>query len=75
MNDLQQILGQYTPWGLTVAQTGLVILIAAGLLFGLGVLRFVLQLTGELFRIGCAVMLLFLCGLISFMVFYNFASR
>jgi hypothetical protein len=73
--ELQNLLSQMTPWGLTIAQTGVVFLIAVALVAGWTVIRIGLQLTGILFRIGCAALLVFICGLATFMVFYNFAAK
>jgi hypothetical protein len=75
LNDLQQLFIQATPWGLTVGQTVVVLLIATGLVVGWTMLRSFLRLTATIFQIGCAALLVFICGITSFMVFYNFASR
>ncbi len=74
MTDINQLLAQPTFWGLTVGQTVLVFLFSAGLIALLVALRYLLQLTVELMQIGCAVILVFSCGLAGFLVFYNFAS-
>jgi hypothetical protein len=52
-----------------------VLLIATGLVVGWTMVKTFLQLTATIFQIGCAALLVFICGLTSFMVFYNLASR
>jgi len=73
--NLQNFLAQNTPWGLTVAQTGAIGVVALVLLIGWFVVHTTLRLTGTIFRLGCAALLVFICGIISFMVLYNLASK
>ena len=75
MDNLQDILGQATPWGLTVAQTLSIFVVAFVLMIGWIIVRIGLRLTGMIFRLGCAALIVFMCGIVSFMVLYNFASR
>ena len=75
MDNLPDLLGQPTPWGLTVAQTLSIVVVAFVLLIGWIIVRIGLRLTGMIFRLGCAALMVFICGVVSFMVLYNFASR
>src|SRR5205823_5664052 len=62
LDNLQDILGQPTPWGLTVAQTLSIVVVAFVLLIGWIVVRVGLRLTGLIFRLGCAALIIFVCG-------------
>ncbi len=73
--NLQDFLAQQTPWGLTFAQTGAVGMVALILLIGWTVIHTTLRLTGTIFRLGCATLLVFICGIIGFMVLYNLARK
>ena len=75
MGDLQQFLAQTTPWGLTVAQTGGIGVVALILLVGWFVVQVGLRLSHLIFRLGCAAIMIFLCGIVSFFVLYNLSSR
>ncbi len=75
MGDLQQFLAQSTPWGLTVAQTGGIGVVAVILLVGWFIVQIGLRLSHLIFRLGCAAIMIFLCGVISFFAIYNFSSR
>ena len=75
MENIQNILAQPTPWGLSVAQTGAIIAVAFVLLFGWVIVRIGLRLTATIFRLGCAALIVFVRGLVSFMMFYNIASK
>lgn len=75
MDNLPELLQQPTPWGLTIGQTAVIALITFVLVFGWTIIKFFLQLTGTIFRVGCAAVLIFVCGLVSFMVFYNISTR
>jgi hypothetical protein len=74
VDNLPDLLAQPTPWGLTIGQTASVFVVAFVLLAGWLLVRFVLHVTGLLFRLGCAALLIFVCGLISFMVLSNYAG-
>ena len=73
--DLGQFLAQQTPWGLTVAQTGGIGVVAVILFAGWLVVHLVMRLSGFLFRLGCAAILVFLCGVVSYVVLYNLTTR
>jgi hypothetical protein len=73
--DLQEWLNQPTLWGLSVGQTAVIVILTGILVLGWTFVRFILQLTGTIFRIGCALLLCFICGLVSFIVIYNFSAR
>ena len=75
MSDLGQTLGQATPWGLTVAQTGSIFVVAAVLLIGWVIVHTALRLGAVIFRLGCAALMIFICGIVSFMVLYNLTTR
>ncbi len=75
MDNLPDLLAQPTPWGLTVAQTLSIFVVAFVLLIGWIIVRIGLRLTSMIFRLGCAALIIFVCGIVSFMVLYNFASR
>jgi hypothetical protein len=75
LENLPELLAQPTPWGLTVAQTLSIFVVAFVLFVGWVIVRIGLQLTATLFRLGCAALIIFVCGIVSFMVLYNFASR
>ncbi len=75
MDNLPDLLAQSTPWGLTVAQTLSIFVVAFVLLVGWIIVRMGLRLTSLMFRLGCAALIIFVCGIVSFMVLYNFASR
>ena len=68
-------LGQMLPWGLTIAQSGGIAAVAVILLVGWFVVHTMMRLTGFIFRIGCAAVFVFICGIVSFMAIYNYASR
>jgi hypothetical protein len=74
VDNLPDLLSQVTPWGLTIGQTASVFVVAFILLAGWIFVRVVLRITGLLFRLGCAALLIFICGLISFMVLSNYAG-
>jgi hypothetical protein len=63
-----------TPWGLTVGQTVGIFVVAAVLLVGWIIVRVVLRLGEILFRIGCVVLVVFICGIISFVAIYNLTN-
>ncbi len=63
-----------TPWGLTVGQTAGIFGIAVVLFIGWMIVRVVLRLGEILFRIGCIVLVVFICGIISFVAIYNLTS-
>ncbi len=75
MDNWSQLLEQSTFWGLTVGQTVGVFLVAVVLLAGWIVVRVGLRLAGVLFRLGCAAILVFICGLVSFLVLSNIANK
>ena len=75
MDNLPDLLAQPTPWGLTVAQTLSIFVVAFVLLIGWIIVRIGLRLTSMIFRLGCAALIIFVCGIVGFMVLYNFASR
>jgi hypothetical protein len=75
MGDLSQFLAQSTPWVLTVGQTVSIGLMAVVLFVGWVIVHTLLRLGGFIFRIGCAGLLIFICGLASFVVLYNFTNR
>ena len=74
LDSLLQSLPNPTPWGLTVGQTLGIIVVAAVLFVGFLVVRVVTRLGGLLFRLGCAAMIVFICGIISFMALYNLTN-
>ncbi len=74
LDSLLQSLPNPTPWGLTVGQTLGIFAVAAVLLAGLFVVRIVTRLGGLLFRLGCAAIVVFICGVISFMTIYNLTN-
>ncbi len=73
--DIATFLAQHTPWGLTVAQTGGIAVVAVILLVGWTMVHMMLRLTGAIFRLGCAAVFVFICGIVSFMAIYNVASK
>jgi hypothetical protein len=75
LGDLQQTLAQATPWGLSVGQTGAIFVIAAILLVGWTVVHSALRLGALIFRLGCAALMIFICGIVSFMVLYNLTTK
>ncbi len=75
MDNLPTLFAQPTPWGLSVGQTASVAVVAFVLLFGWVIVRIGLRLTSLLFRLGCAALIVFICGVVSFMMLYNIASR
>ena len=75
MDNLPQLFAQPTAWGLTVGQTAVIVALTFILVFGWTIVKLFFQVTGTIFRVGCAALLIFVCGLVSFMVFYNFATR
>ncbi len=74
LDSLLQSLPNATPWGLTVGQTLGIVVIAAVLLGGWFIVRIVTQLSGCLFRAGCAVLVVFICGIISYMAILNLST-
>jgi hypothetical protein len=75
LENLPELLAQPTPWGLTVAQTLSIFVVAFVLFVGWVIVRIGLQLTATLFRRGCAALIIFVGGIVSFMVRATFASR
>jgi hypothetical protein len=75
LGDLQQLLAQGTPWGLSVGQTGAIFVIAAVLLVSWVVVHTFLRLGTVIFRLGCAALMIFVCGIVSFMVLYNLSTK
>ena len=73
--DLNQTLAQHTPWGLTVAQTCGIGVVAIILFFGWILVRIGLQISGLIFRLGCAALMVFICGIVSFVVLYNLTNK
>ena len=73
--DIGTFLAQHTPWGLTFAQTGAIGVVAVILLVGWSMVQVALKLTGTIFRLGCAAVFVFICGIVSFMAIYNIASK
>ncbi len=63
-----------TPWGLTVGQTVGIFAIAFALFIGWIIVRVVLRLGEILFRIGCIVLVVFICGIVSFVAIYNLTN-
>lgn len=62
IQGLQQLLEQATPWGLTIGQTLAALLIAAGLIILWTMFGMVVRLAGTVFRVGCALILVFSCA-------------
>lgn len=75
MNDISQLLAQHTPWSLTVGQTAGIAVVAVILLAGWLFVQFTLRLGAFIFRMGCAMLIIFICGLASFIVLYNLSSK
>jgi hypothetical protein len=75
MDNLPELLAQPTPWGFTVGQTALVAIVAVILVSGWLAVRVALRITGLLFRLGCAALMIFVCGLVSFIMVYNYTTR
>jgi hypothetical protein len=75
VDDISSLLPQQTPWGLTVGQTAGIAVVAVILLVGWLFVQFMLRLGEFLFRMGCALLLIFICGLASFIVIYNFSTQ
>jgi hypothetical protein len=73
VDDLTSLFAQPTPWGLTVGQTAGIVAVAVVLLAGWLFVQFTLRLGAFLFRMGCAMLLIFICGLASFIVIYNYS--
>ncbi len=74
LDSLLQSLPNPTPWGLTVGQTLGIFVVAAILFVGWFIVRIVTRLGGLLFRLGCAALIVFICGIISFMALYNLTN-
>jgi hypothetical protein len=62
---------QPTLLGVTIGQIASVFVVAAVLLVGWVIVHTLLRLGSIIFRLGCAAIIVFACGLISFMVLYN----
>jgi len=75
LDNLPQLLDQPTFWGLTVGQTLGVVLVAFVLLAGWIFVRFVMRLAGILFRLGCAAIIVFIGGLVIFLILSNLANQ
>ena len=75
MDNLPQLLDQPTLWGLTVGQTLGVILVAFVLLAGWIFVRVVMRLAGILFRLGCAAIIVFIGGLVIFLLLSNLTGQ
>lgn len=71
MDGLQQFLNEMAPWGLTVGQSAAVLLASAGLVILWTALGMLLRLAGKVFRVGCALILIFACGCIATLIFMN----
>jgi hypothetical protein len=69
---LQELFARVTPWGLTIGQTAVTVLIAVGLLTILGFARVILRLSAAIMQIGCLLILLCLCSAVGAMVYINF---
>jgi hypothetical protein len=75
VDQIPSLLDTMAPWGLTYGQTAVVVLITFGAMALWGVLAFVLRLGMTLLRMGCALLLLFACGLVTMLVLQNFAGH
>ncbi len=75
MDQIPSLLDTMAPWGLTYGQTVVVVLITFGAMALWGVLAIVLRLGMTLLRVGCALLLLFACGIVTMLVLQNFAGR
>ena len=64
-----------TPWGLTVGQTAMIFVVMIVLLVGWIFVHIGLRLTGMIFRLGCAAIMVFSCGIVAILLFYNFTSN
>jgi hypothetical protein len=74
MDNFWELMAQPTFWGLTIGQTVSIFVVAAVLLIGWVVVRVLLQLGSIIFRLGCAALIVFICGIASFLVLYNVTS-
>ena len=75
MNNLPQLLAQHTPFGLTVGQIASVAVVAVILFAGWLVVKIVLRLGALFFRIGCIALVVFICGIASFIALYNITLK
>ena len=75
MQQIIDLLPQMTPWGLTVGQTAMIFVVMLILLIGWVFVRVGLRLTGMIFRLGCAAILVFSCGIVMILLFYNLTSN
>jgi hypothetical protein len=68
-------LDQFAPWGLTWGQSlAILALTVAGFALWTA-LRFFLRLGQLLFQLGCAVILLFICGVVSYLIYNNLFNQ
>ena len=74
MNNLPQLLAQPTPFGVTVGQIAAVVVVAMVLFSGWLVVRVVLRVSALFFRLGCAALIVFICGIVSFIALYNLTT-
>lgn len=75
MNNLPQLLAQPTPFGLTVGQIAAVAVVAMILFSGWLIVRIIMRVSALFFRIGCAALIVFICGIVSFIALYNFTAK
>jgi hypothetical protein len=75
MNQLQDVLMQPTPWGLTIGQTVALVLGMVAIFVVASVLGFVLRIFGVFMRVGCLLVVLFGCGCGATMFLMNNLQR
>ena len=74
MDNFWDLMAQPSPWGLTYGQTASIIVVALVLLVGWVIVRVFLRLGSIIFRLGCAALIVFICGIASFIMLYNATS-
>ncbi|HRE49416.1 MAG TPA: hypothetical protein PLD47_16950 [Aggregatilineales bacterium] len=75
MDSINEMLANMTPWGLTLGQTAVVLIFAAGLMVLLMVVGAVFRLAGRIMRVGCALVFVLICGCTTMFIFSNIVNR
>lgn len=74
MENFWELMAQPAFWGMTIGQTASIFVVAGVLLVGWVIVRTFLRLGSIIFRLGCAALIVFICGVASFIVLYNATS-
>lgn len=75
LKAITELMNQQTQFGLTVGQLTLIIGGPIALVVGITVLRIALNISGFMLRIGCILLLLFICAGVTAFAFLRFTGR